>query len=199
LSTIKIFDDFLNISLANQIENDLTNQYMPFYLTPKVNENNESVKFSTVNKEDMNNLKNKNTLNGFQLVHVAYVDNKVQKAKSFYFPQLIKIVDTIQFKTKTAVRPTRIKCNLKPQCLEATSNSFDHIHRDADDAHYSAVYYPHDTDGDTFFFDNNYRVVERIPPKRNRLVFFNSNILHAAGFPMKNQVRIIVNIVMKGF
>lgn len=197
MNKIKIFDDFLNISLANQIENDVTSNYFPFHLTPKVNENNQNIKFSTVNKEDIHNCKNKNVVNGFQLVHVAYIDNEIRKGKSSYFPLLSKIVDTIQFKTKIALQPTRIKCNLKPQCLEATSDSFDHIHRDADETNYSAVYYPHDTDGDTFFFDNNYRVVERIPPKRNRLVFFNSNILHAAGFPTKNQVRIIINIVMK--
>lgn len=198
MSTIKIFDDFLNISLASQIENDVTGTYFPFFLLPKVNKNNENLRFSTVNNKDRNNLKNKNVVNGFQLVHVAYIDNELRKDKSYYFPLLSKIVDTLQFKTKIALQPTRIKCNLKPQCLEATSDSFDHIHRDADETNYSAVYYPHDTDGDTFFFDNNYRVVDRIPPKRNRLVFFNSNILHAAGFPTKNQVRIIVNIVMKG-
>ena len=198
MNKIKIFDDFLDISLANQIENDVTGTYFPFFLTPKVNKNNENLRFSTVNDEDRNNLKNKNVINGFQLVHVAYIDNELRKNKSYYFPLLSKIVDTLQMKTKIVVKPTRIKCNLKPQCLEATSDSFDHIHRDADETNYSAVYYPHDTDGDTFFFDNNYRVVERIQPKKNRLVFFNSNILHAAGFPVKNQVRIIVNIVMKG-
>lgn len=195
---MKVFDNFLNLNLANQIENDLTNQYFPFYLTPKVNESNENLKFSTVNKEEINDLKNKNEVNGFQLVHVAYVDIEKHKHQSPYFTELIKIVNTLQFKTKIALKPRRIKCNLKPQCLKANSDSFDHIHQDEDQTHYSAIYYPHDTDGDTFFFDSKYRIIDRIPPKKNRLVFFNSNIFHAAGFPTKNQVRIIINIVMKG-
>jgi len=195
---MQVFDNFLNLNLANQIENDLTNQYFPFYLTPKVNKNNENLKFSTVNKEEIHSLKNKNEINGFQLVHVAYVDIKEHKHKSPYFTQLVKIIDTLQFKTKIAIKPIKLKCNLKPQCLEATSDSFDYVHQDEDEKHYSAIYYPHDTDGDTFFFDSNYRIIDRIPPKKNRLVFFKSNILHAAGFPTKNQVRIIINIVMKG-
>ena len=67
------------------------------------------------------------------------------------------------------------------------------MHVDMKIPHTVILYYVNDADGDTFFFDRNREIVDRITPKRGRMVVFDGNTLHASSMPTKDH-RISLNI-----
>lgn len=98
----------------------------------------------------------------------------------------------------------RIKFNLLLQQPNAPINHYNIAHQDSDSKTYSAVYYCNDTDGDTFLFNEFYdqdnppeklTIFERVQPKKNRLVVFESNRFHASSNPILNKERIVINFV----
>ena len=64
-------------------------------------------------------------------------------------------------------------------------------HTDRPEEHLGLIYYVNDSDGDTIFFENN-KELQRVTPKKGRIVLFDGNTLHAGGFPTNNP-RCIVN------
>lgn len=60
------------------------------------------------------------------------------------------------------------------------------------DAHLSAIYYVHDADGPTYLFRNDGTILDKVYPKKNRLLVFYGKIQHGAGVP-KTGHRCIVN------
>lgn len=67
------------------------------------------------------------------------------------------------------------------------------IHVDLKVPHTVILYYVNDADGDTFFFDRNREVVERITPKKGTMVVFDGTTLHASSMPTVNH-RISLNL-----
>lgn len=66
-------------------------------------------------------------------------------------------------------------------------------HVDMEKWHKVLLYYVNDSDGDTVFFNKkDGKIIERVSPKKGRLVAFDGNIYHAAGIP-KNNHRCVVN------
>ena len=59
--------------------------------------------------------------------------------------------------------------------------------------HMVALYYVNDADGDTFFFDRNREVINRVTPKKGRMVVFDGLTLHASSMPSKDY-RISLNL-----
>jgi len=67
-------------------------------------------------------------------------------------------------------------------------------HVDLDDkSHTVVLYYVNDSDGDTFFFDENMNIEKRITPKRGKAVMFDGSIFHASSMPSKKP-RITLNL-----
>jgi len=60
------------------------------------------------------------------------------------------------------------------------------------DSHLSAIYYVHDADGPTYLFRNDGTILDKVYPKKNRLLVFYGKIQHGAGIP-KTGHRCIVN------
>ena len=90
-------------------------------------------------------------------------------------------------------QPTRCKINLKLPVPNATEDSYDAPHIDNDLEHIAIIYYVHDTDGDTFIFDDDGNILKRVSPKKNRIVLIDGSVVHAAGFPIKNTERCVIN------
>jgi hypothetical protein len=65
-------------------------------------------------------------------------------------------------------------------------------HTDSPEEHMTVLLYLTDTDGDTFFFDDDGDIVERVTPKLGRAVKFNGNHIHASSSPT-NGTRIAAN------
>ena len=58
----------------------------------------------------------------------------------------------------------------------------------------TAIYYINDSDGDTLFFDNKENIIYRQTPKKNTLVLFNGDLLHAPQLPLVSPKRLVLNI-----
>jgi len=65
-------------------------------------------------------------------------------------------------------------------------------HTDQHMPHTVVLYYVNDSDGDTYFFDDDKQVIDRITPKKNTMVVFDGHTVHASSYPTKGQ-RITIN------
>ena len=68
---------------------------------------------------------------------------------------------------------------------------------DPDNNHVVLLYYVNDSDGDTFFFDENKKIVDRITPKKGRAVVFPGKTFHASSSPTEH-VRVAMNLNFHG-
>lgn len=60
--------------------------------------------------------------------------------------------------------------------------------------HLVCLYYVDDSDGPTYFYDNNLNLIKEISPKKGLAVIFNGDILHAGSNPIINPFRFAINI-----
>ena len=77
----------------------------------------------------------------------------------------------------------------KPEKFGQHHNS----HIDNDNPHDVVLYYINDADGDTFFFDNDGKIIHRETPERGKMVIFDGLTFHASSPPSKN-IRMSLNI-----
>ena len=74
------------------------------------------------------------------------------------------------------------------------NTSLDHYapHIDFPLPHTVVLYYLNDADGDTVFFDAGGNVIERVSPKKGRVLVFDGSLYHGGGIPKKGP-RSVVN------
>ena len=61
----------------------------------------------------------------------------------------------------------------------------------------SIIYYVHDTDGDTVFYDKECKkIIKKITPKKGRAVIFDSLIFHSFMRPIKSEKRVVINFIV---
>ena len=66
-------------------------------------------------------------------------------------------------------------------------------HTDNDNPHIVGLYYPNDSDGDTFFFDDDLNVIHKEPVERGKMIVFDGKWKHSSSSPTKN-IRLSLNI-----
>ena len=87
----------------------------------------------------------------------------------------------------------RVKANFNTQTTNTDDEYHDLPHVDRKDKHIVLLYYVNDTDGDTILFDNNLNIIKRVSPKKNRVLIFDGNILHAGCSPIQSKKRVGIN------
>lgn len=174
-----IVDNCINIHLADEIEQIFLDPYTYWWYDP-----------CTAGRITYDADK---FLETSQFVH-PIMDNG--RADSPYTSLVIKAVDSIlTAHSRGILNYRRVKIN---QLLKYNSNdSVPHPpHKDdVADNIISMIYYIHDSDGPTYFFDENYQIVDKIVPKKNRCVIFPSNQLHSSSSPIINERRLVINAV----
>ena len=88
----------------------------------------------------------------------------------------------------------RIKANLLVQSVDDTPNP---PHIDIiDGKHKVFLMYMNDSDGDTLFYkdETGEEIINRISPKRGRIVFFDGHHYHSSTPPVKSSKRMVINI-----
>jgi len=79
--------------------------------------------------------------------------------------------------------------------VNRNTKDINNIHVDSKEPHIVALYYPHDSDGETVFFDSieNKNEILRVKPERGSIVFFDGSIPHSSSNPVEHDIRITVN------
>ena len=77
----------------------------------------------------------------------------------------------------------------RPEIKDVPHNA----HTDQGFPHIVALYYPNDSDGDTFFFDDDLNVIHKEPVERGKMIVFDGKWKHSSSSPTKN-IRFSLNI-----
>ena len=133
--------------------------------------------------------------NNPQFVMPLVMDGKVIQFNALVIAEVFKPKFNSMFGEKKLLR---MKANLNVQHAQFEGNHYV-IHVDDPILNCStAIYYVVDSDGDTFFFDDDENVIKQITPKRNTLVYFDRQIKHAGSPPKKSFNRCVLNFVFEG-
>ena len=186
MKPIIIKDDFLTEADKNEIENIITSNYFPWFITEQ--------RFRTTELSQLDKLKKsgfkKTSLikESSQFVHM-FLDNVTNKKSDYY-----RLITELLKKLNLNCDVFRAKVNYLSQTLSFKKNNFHTPHNDFEFNHKVVIYYVVDSDGDTLFFNKKGDIINRVKPKKGRCVIFDGNILHASQNPIKSTERIVINI-----
>ena len=92
-----------------------------------------------------------------------------------------------------SILESRINCTFKYPYEGHTG-----IHKDSvSGATHTLLYYINNNDGNTLFFDDNSKLINKIVPRINRAVLFDANTWHAATPPRNYNTKKIINYNLK--
>ena len=110
-----------------------------------------------------------------------------------------ELLRSVQQQSKRIVIEEVSNCRLNLQLQTGREGFHTGIHIDGwVSMNITALYYVNDSDGDTYFFDNDTKTISKVSPKKGRWVFFSNKQLHAGSCPVHNKQRILVNWNMLG-
>lgn len=120
---------------------------------------------------------------------IAGCGHKQTKDASYQLivPLLLESMDKMSISTDIS---KVFRCRARLTVNRQTSRQ-EQLHRDYSFPHWVLLYYVNSTDGDTVIFQNEQRV-ERISPRRGRVVLFDGNLLHASSTSTASP-RIVLN------
>ena len=124
--------------------------------------------------------------------HVALMDSKPPAAT----PNTISMISSMLLcvSDKAELNPNNLhRVRFGMYLPIANAPLHNNIHIDMFEPHTVCLYYVNDTDGDTFFFDKDKNIVERLTPKKGRMVVFDGLTFHASSMPSKGH-RITLNM-----
>lgn len=90
----------------------------------------------------------------------------------------------------------RIKANLTYPLRDAPIGSYRTPHLDYKDNSkeiITAIYYVNDSDGDTLLFDNDMNITHRFTPKKNSMLWFDHQTIHATENQIVSPTRCVIN------
>lgn len=73
------------------------------------------------------------------------------------------------------------------------SNILHSPHRDLSIPHTSMLYYVIDSDGPTYFYDNDNKIIKQVEPTQGTAVIFDGQTLHSSSSPVLSDRRIVIN------
>ncbi len=199
---IKVYDNFLPDYFADDLENLHTSDRFGWYLNPSTIELPEKDGWKKFDDDgtiswEMNGIKqsflDKRTVNSPQFTHVFYIQES--GSISDHTSKVENVLKYIDTNTKE-LYVDRIKSNLNVNLTDYKEENYQPPHKDSPlEIFQSLLYYVNDSDGDTYFFDENLNIIDVVSPKKNRAIVFPSNMIHAGSNPIKNGVRMVINFV----
>lgn len=192
MNDIKVFDKIIPQGYADAIEYDLLQQEFPWYYIDDVT--------------------NPDYGNNSGLSHVVFNHGK---APLEYYPFLKPLVYAIaEANGKPLEKLFRIRIGFLPKTDEP-EYEYNTPHVDFFWPHYTACYYANDSDGDTILFDrhldelgpsltdqvhrdfvanNKFEIVERVSPKKGRLLIFDGKRFHSSTKPRNHKRRLVITV-----
>jgi hypothetical protein len=192
---IKVIDDFLSEQHCNTLYRTMIQPEFTWHMTPSVLHANYHSTCNWLDTEFAQKRTDK-IRESAQMFHTLRND-----------AMLVPLFNEISNVFDSKIEILRIKAN----CLFRTDSKYREYYNTPhvdyeypDDNQYSAVYYPMNTDGDTIIFNQMYgerydelTIKERISPKKNRILIFDTNVMHTSSNPVDNEMRIIINLNFK--
>tara|TARA_Y100001937_G_C7070924_1_gene308328 strand:+ start:110 stop:703 length:594 start_codon:yes stop_codon:yes gene_type:complete len=142
---------------------------------------------------------NKHFFDSYQFTHIFY---NMGEKNSSYFDKIIKILEDTKINWKSI---ERIKANFTTNLTNRKPGDIVVPHQDIkpNSDYYknkkaiSMIYYVHDTDGDTVFYDDECKkITKKVKPKKGRVVIFDSLIFHSYMRPIKSDKRVVINFIV---
>lgn len=145
---------------------------------------------------------NDNWKPGYGFSHLFYC-KPINHRSSYYDMILPMILTACDAVGKQNLIINRIRGGLLTRISDSISNKHHMPHADApaEPKHTTMLYYPVDSDGDTYMFD---KILDKehkgsdksitIKPKKGRAVFFNGLRYHASSNPTLNDFRVVINV-----
>ena len=195
---IKVIDNYLPKEYVNNIEK--------LFLKPEINNSSEIAWFyndytASKDKDYIDRIKNnKHFFDSFQFTHIFY---NMGEKNSSYFDKIVRILEDTKVNWESI---ERAKANLTTPLPNSKPGDITVPHQDVrpNDNYYknkkfiSIIYYVHDTDGDTVFYDNECKkIIKKVSPKKGRAVIFDSLIFHSYKRPVKSDKRVVINFIVK--
>ena len=80
--------------------------------------------------------------------------------------------------------------------LTTSSNkkTINNPHIDLNRKHKTILFYLNNSDGETCFYNNKNNIIDSITPEENKAILFDGNQRHSSSKPIKNSIRIVLNI-----
>jgi hypothetical protein len=190
MNNIEVIDNFLDKEIFNDVYNKINDGNFPWFKNKNP---------STVDKKDLDSRDNfKDMIEYMQFVHIFYSYNSDKNVyeKSNYFHIIEGVCNQLLKKfNREDILIKRAKVNLQPQHLKFDKHNHNSPHVDLkNEEHKVLLLYINDSDGDTFFFDKNSKIIKKVSPVQNRAIIFDGDILHAGSHPKNSDSRIVINI-----
>ena len=168
---ILVIDDVISSGYQEHIEHMFNNDF-PWFYTPKVTIDIES---------------DPNT--GFS--HLLFEEGQIY---SNHYGSVLPIFFEALDRCKNTLRCDSL-FRVRAGMFIQEQNKNPHVpHRDFEFEHMVMLYYASDSDGSTKIYnDDKTEIVDEIPPKRGRVVFFDGKTYHASASPKNHQSRIVIN------
>ena len=181
-----VIDDLLEVPSMDAIENYFSNdvdwRLSDFATGPDYNGFNHS------QAEDTS-----------QFVHLVYHERMGGVLNQLSMRYMLNVLQKIEKKFDIKIENYyRLKANTtlkRPDFVDKHNPS--HTDLDWEDDWIVCIYYINDSDGDTYFFDNDGNTIKRVTPKKGRCVIFDSKIHHAGTCPINNNYRLVANLIVK--
>jgi len=191
-----IFDNILSKEKHKSLVDFITSLDFPWYYQPNI-----------AYIHDPNKKQDENLIHSFGLTHTVWdiEKGKVSEALSYIEP----IVDSYQKTTGVQINNfIRIKINLQTPIPYNTPEKYNGAHVDRYIDHKTMIYYPLDSDGDTFIFNELFdatnplmhptmvvpTVKEKIAPTENRLYVLDNGLrYHSSSNPINYSRRYSIN------
>ena len=206
MEDIQVIDDFIPKPIQDRIEELVCyNAFFNWYY-------NSSSNYGSKKPEDVQQNMSffhkslfdcSNSIDYPQFTHTLYRDGKPQ---SDFFHEFVPTVSCLPFSVESIIR---MKLNLTFPIANPTkelTHGMPHIDFEKGFEYKTIIYYVNDSDGDTFVFNEKVMedklpekltVMERVQPKKNRVVLFESNRFHASSNPLVSTDRFVINFVFK--
>ena len=188
----KVYDNILPKNIVNNVENILTSNNFPWFLSSKTVYRPDSFDESKINQ----NINFKDRCSFKHSFTLGEPPNKFSMYYELAHNLLNNIVNIIGNKNYFLLR-ARANYTYPLASNEAKVPLLPHTDRQYN--HIVILYYVIDSDGDTIFLDNSNNIINRISPVKGRFIVFNGNITHSNYFPEFHDKRIVINynVLMK--
>tara|TARA_R100001509_G_scaffold97808_1_gene57015 strand:+ start:7 stop:645 length:639 start_codon:yes stop_codon:yes gene_type:complete len=188
-----VYDNLILKNYQNTISNTLLDPYFPWYLI-----NSRSDDLNNFYSTKKTTSTQKNVLEYVKFVHEFYRENSHKTSSVSTHSKIVDqlIQQILESLNLNSLEILRAKSNLQTSNVNVDNKNISTPHIDTKNKHIVGIYYVNNSDGDTTIFKNK-KILTKIQPKKGRLLFFKGDLKHSAGYPIKNQIRVVINMNFK--